>query len=197
MRPAMLLTGLAGALLLVASPAEAHSGTGLAGGFLAGFLHPLSGPDHLLAMIAVGLWGAILGRPMIFILPVVFPTMMSFGATLGMFDVPFPPVEFGIALSVIMLGAAIGLQFRAPEWLACLMVAVFGLCHGYAHGQELPSAADPAGYSTGFVICTGLLHLVGIGLGLFYDRRNGPVIVRGLGGAIGITGVVFLWQAMS
>ena len=105
-------------LMAVATPAAAHEAASLSLSFGGGFLHPLSGPDHLLAMIAVGLWGAFLGRPLIYLLPVVFPTVMALGGVLGMAGVPFPPVELGIAASVIVLGAAILCRWQAPVWLA-------------------------------------------------------------------------------
>lgn len=191
----MATTIFVGALLF-AQPAMAHSGTGLAGGFLSGFLHPLSGFDHMLAMVAVGLWGAFLGRPLIVALPVIFPTVMAFGAMLGMANVPIPPVEFGIALSVLTLGVLIAAGIRAPVWAAALIVAVFAIFHGYAHGKELPSAADPIGYSVGFVLCTGLLHVVGIGLGMLHKVRGGVVITRAMGGLIGLAGLGFLSTAI-
>jgi urease accessory protein len=178
--------------LIVSSPALAHAGTGLAGGFAAGFLHPLGGPDHMLAMISVGLWGAFLGRPLIAALPVVFPTVMAFGALLGMAGVPMPSVELGIALSVLVLGGLIAFGVRAPVWAACMLVGVFAIFHGYAHGRELPSAADPIGYSAGFVLCTGLLHVLGIGLGTITDRPTGRILARGLGGLVGMAGLGFL-----
>jgi len=182
--------------LLLAGPALAHEGTGLAGGFVAGLLHPVTGPDHLLAMVAVGLWGAFLGRPLVYVLPVVFPTVMAFGGALGMIAATLPPVEIGIALSVLLLGVAIALAFRAPVWAACVLVAVFAIFHGYAHGQELPSAADPLGYSVGFVLSTGFLHVVGIGLGLLKDRPHGALITRGMGGLIALAGVYFTGAAL-
>lgn len=179
-------------LLTIASPAFAHTGTGLAGGFASGFIHPLSGPDHLLAMVAVGLWGAFLGRPLVYLLPVVFPLVMVAGAILGMVGVPMPPVELGIAVSVLALGACIAFAFRAPIWLAALIVAVFAIFHGYAHGRELPSAADPAGYSLGFVLATGLLHVAGIAFGLIKERPTGALAMRTIGAAIAVVGVAFL-----
>lgn len=190
---------LACAAMLVgaaATPACAHSGTGLAGGFVAGVLHPLSGPDHLLAMVSVGLWGAVLGRPLLVALPVIFPAMMAGGAMLGMFGAPVPPVELGIAFSVLMLGTAIALGLRPPVWLACVMVGVFALFHGYAHGRELPSAADPIGYSAGFVLSTGLLHVAGIAIGALHETARGRMLVKGLGAAIGAAGLYFLTSAV-
>ncbi len=159
--------------MAIAGPASAHMGTGLPGGFKSGFVHPLTGFDHLLAMVSVGIWGAFLGRPLIVALPVIFPTVMVAGAALGMYNVPIPSVEIGIALSVLLLGAVIALAWKAPIWAACAIVGVFAIFHGYAHGRELPSAADPIGYAVGFVLATGLLHVSGIGVGLLNDRRGG------------------------
>ena len=184
------------AATFAAVPAVAHTGTGLAGGFQSGFLHPLSGFDHLLAMVSVGLWGAFLGRPLIVALPVIFPTVMTIGGIMGIAGVPLPPVEIGIAVSVLVLGAMIAGKVRAPVWLASLVVAVFAIFHGYAHGKELPSAADPVGYSSGFVLATGMLHVVGIGIGLVADRPGGVAVVRGLGVLIMAAGLWFLWIAL-
>ncbi|NII73022.1 urease accessory protein [Dyella sp. SG562] len=178
-------------------PAYAHTGTGLAGGFLAGFAHPLSGADHLLAMVSVGLWGAFLGRPLVHLLPVVFPAMMVGGAMLGMFGAPLPSVESGIALSVLVLGLCIALAWRAPAWAAVAVVALFALFHGYAHGRELPAAADPVGYSSGFVLATGLLHVAGIALGLLCAQPVGKLVARGMGASIGVAGLCFLLKAVS
>jgi len=181
---------------LFSNPAAAHMGTGLPGGFASGFIHPLSGLDHLLAMVSVGLWGAFLGRPLIYVLPVVFPAMMVVGAIMGMFAVPLPPVQVGIALSVLVLGGCISLSLRAPVWAASLIAAVFAVFHGYAHGKELPSAADPVSYSVGFVLATGLLHVSGIGLGLLNHRPDGLVVTRSAGALIAVLGAWFLYQAI-
>ena len=188
------------ASLLVAlhsQTAFAHSGTGLPGGIAQGFMHPFGGLDHLLAMVSVGLWGAFLGRPLIHALPVVFPVVMVVGAALGMFGVRMPPVELGIALSVLVLGGAIAVAWKAHVPIAVLVVATFALFHGYAHGRELPSAADPIGYSVGFVFATGLLHVLGIGVGVLADRPRGVRFVRTIGAGIACVGVVFLWTAVS
>jgi urease accessory protein len=191
----LLVGGAFGGLL--PNPAAAHMGTGLPGGFESGFIHPFSGLDHLLAMVSVGLWGAFLGRPLIYVLPVVFPAMMVAGAIMGMFAVPLPPVEFGIALSVLVLGGCIALSLKAPIWAASLVVAVFALFHGYAHGRELPSAADPIAYSVGFVLATGLLHVSGICLGLINQLPHGVSVTRSVGGVIAILGVWFLYRAIA
>ena len=124
-----------GVASFVTNSASAHVGTGLPGGWVSGFKHPFGGVDHLLAMVSVGLWGAFLGRPLIHILPVVFPAMMVVGAILGMFGAPLPRVEVGIALSVLVLGCCIALSLRAPVWVAALVVATFAVFHGFAHGR--------------------------------------------------------------
>lgn len=188
-------TGTALAVTMSA-PVRAHIGTGLAGGFTSGFEHPITGLDHLLAMVCVGLWGAFLGRPLIYLLPVVFPCVMVAGAVLGMFDVRLPGAEIGVALSVLVLGTCITAALRAPAWLACVIVGAFAIFHGYAHGRELPSAADPIGYSSGFVLATGLLHLAGIGLGCLNARPGGVVLTRSVGAVISIIGVGFLLRAL-
>jgi urease accessory protein len=195
LRPPLLLALAVGAMV-VPSPAAAHMGTGLPGGFASGFRHPFSGLDHLLAMVSVGLWGAFLGRPLIYLLPVIFPAVMAGGAVLAMFGVPFPPLEFGIAVSVLVLGGCIAFAVRAPVWVACVIVATFALFHGYAHGRELPSAADPVGYSAGFVLATGLLHVLGIGIGTINSRPGGLAVTRSSGGLITLVGVWFLYRAI-
>jgi urease accessory protein len=183
------------AALIFAGPA-AHPGTGLPGGFVSGFRHPFAGSDHLLAMVSVGVWGAFLGRPLVYALPVIFPTVMVGGAVIGMLGVPLHPVEIGIALSVLVLGGCIALSLKAPVWVASLIVATFAVFHGCAHGRELPSAADPIGYSDGFVLATGLLHVLGIGIGVLNYRPGGVVVIRSVGGIIGGMGVWFLYKAI-
>jgi urease accessory protein len=185
------------ALLALSTPAFAHNAKSLSLGFTGGFLHPLSGPDHLLAMISVGLWGAFLGRPLIYLLPIVFPTVMAVGGVMGMAQLPFPRVEIGIALSVIVLGGAILLRWRAPVWLAAVIVGIFGLFHGYAHGLELPSMANPVSFSLGFVLATGMLHVLGIFIGLLRDRPGGEALLRGMGAVIAAAGGWFLYAALA
>lgn len=187
--PALL--GLATSLVLPAI-AEAHILQGETGGFLHGFEHPLSGADHLLAMFCVGLWGAQMGGRSVWSLPIAFPLIMVIGGMLGIAGVPLPAVESGIALSIIVLGAAIAFVWRPPEWLAVLVIGVFAVFHGYAHGAELPTATDPADYAIGFVVATGLIHLFGIAVGLAFQRFKGGELSRALGGLIGLGGVYFL-----
>jgi urease accessory protein len=179
-------------VLTFAGAATAHESTGIAGGFISGFLHPLFGWDHVVAMVAVGLWGAFLGSPAIWILPVVFPLVMAFGGALGVLGVPIPAVETGIGASAVVLGAMVAIAARPPVWLAAVIVGVFAIFHGHAHGTELPNAANPLAYSIGFVVSTGLLHLSGIAFGLLVRWPVGKMAVRTAGGAIALAGVGFL-----
>ncbi len=182
-------------LFLLAGPALAHTegAAGFGGGFLSGFTHPIFGWDHVVAMVAVGLWGAFLGSPAIWILPVVFPVIMAFGGALGVLGFPLPAVEMGIAASSIVLGLLIALAVRAPLWIAAIIVGAFAILHGHAHGTELPDATSPIAYSLGFVIATGLLHLSGIALGLLIGRPGGALAIRTGGAAIAVAGVAFLF----
>lgn len=182
---------------VISAPVSAHIGTGLRGGLESGLEHPFTGLDHLSAMVSVGLWGAFLGRPLIYALPVIFPLMMVVGAAFGMLGAPFPSVEMGVALSVVILGLCIALAIKAPVWAACGIVGVFALFHGYSHGAELPSAADPVGYSTGFAVATGSLHLLGIGLGCLKKLPCGFLLTRGLGAIVLLAGCWFLHSALA
>ena len=179
------------AALLLATPALAHTGEGT-GGFLAGLAHPVFGPDHVVAMIAVGLWGAFLGQPAIFLLPIVFPLVMAFGGVLGILGAPLPAVETGIASSAIVLGVMVALAARPPLWIAAVLVGAFAIFHGYAHGRELPDGANAVAFSAGFVIATGLLHLTGIAFGLLTRWPAGRLAVRGAGGVIALVGLAYL-----
>lgn len=180
---------IASVFIALAEPALAHTGHRLAGGFAGGFLHPLFGLDHVVAMVAVGLWGAFLGAPAIFILPVVFPLVMAFGGVLG---IPLPGVEIGIAVSAVVLGLMVALAAKPHLAVAALLVGLFAIFHGYAHGTELPDGADAVAYSLGFVIATGVLHLCGIAFGLLTQWPQGRLAVRAAGSAIAIAGLVFL-----
>ncbi|MEE2733285.1 MAG: HupE/UreJ family protein [Pseudomonadota bacterium] len=179
------------AVSLFATPAFAHTETGVAGGLISGFLHPIYGLDHLVAMVAVGLWGAQLGKPAIWLLPITFPLVMAFGGVLGVAGFPLPAIEMGIALSALVLGIMVLFSARPPLALAALIVGFFAVFHGYAHGAELPGAANPLAYGVGFVISTGLLHLAGIGLGVLTRWPLGTQAIRGLGGMIAALGVYF------
>lgn len=174
----------------------AHTGEGAVGGFISGFLHPVFGWDHVIAMVAVGLWGAFLGMPAMWVLPVVFPLVMAFGGALGILGVPVPAVEIGIAASAIILGGSVALAARPPIWIAAIIVGIFAIFHGHAHGTELPQAANPLAYSIGFVLATGLLHLSGIAFGQLVRWPAGRVAVRTGGVIISLLGCVFLVRAL-
>lgn len=182
--------------VLLATNAQAHSAADIGGGFVSGLLHPVLGWDHVAAMVAIGLWGAFLGSPALWLLPVVFPLVMAVGGALGLAGVALPGVEIGIAASALVLGAMILLAARPPLWVAGVLVACFAIFHGHAHGTELPEAASPLAYSLGFVIATGLLHLSGISFGLLVRWPLGRMAVRTAGALIAIAGAVFLSHAI-
>ncbi len=183
-------------LFLLAAPALAHTGDGVAGGFLSGLTHPIFGWDHVLAMVAVGLWGAFLGSPAIWLLPVIFPLVMAFGGALGVLGVPVPAVEAGIAASAVVLGLLVAFASRPPLWVAGVIVGAFAIFHGHAHGTEMPQAANAFAYAIGFVTATGLLHLIGIGFGLAVRWPAGEWAVRAGGGAISMVGLAFLFSVV-
>lgn len=181
---------------LAPSGAWAHTGGSALGGFASGFLHPLGGADHVLAMLAVGMWGAQLGAPAIWVLPVAFPLVMALGGVAGILGLPLPSVEWGIALSVIVLGSAIALGRPPRLAVAALLVAFFAVFHGYAHGAELPGQAGALAYSAGFVVATGTIHLTGIALGLVTRLPNGVQVLRAGGSAIAAAGVYLAWRLL-
>ena len=183
-------------LALAMSPARAHVQAGEAAGFLSGFRHPVSGLDHVLAMVSVGLWGAQLGAPAVWLLPVVFPMVMAFGGFLGLAGVPLPGVEIAIALSAVLLGLAVAREARPPLAVAAALVGFFAIFHGHAHGTELPPGQSGILYSIGFVVATGLLHLTGIAIGLVHRWRWGRIALRVAGTLVAIAGFGFLWKAI-
>jgi urease accessory protein len=174
----------------------AHVQAGQAGGFVSGLSHPVSGLDHVLAMVAVGLWGAQLGAPAIWVLPVAFPMMMAFGGMLGLMGIPLPGVEVGIAVSAMVLGALVLGGIRLSLVAAVAVVAFFAVFHGHAHGTELQAGQNAMLYSLGFVIATGLLHAVGIGIGLIQRWNLGRTVLRGAGGLVLAGGLYFFWVAL-
>lgn len=182
-------------LVLASAPAWAHQEQGQTAGFLAGLRHPVSGLDHVLAMVSVGLWGAQLGPPAIWLLPVTFPLVMAFGGFLGLLGVPLPGEELGIALSALLLGLMVAREARPPIWVAAALVGFFGVFHGHAHGRELPAGQSALLYSIGFVVATGCLHASGIGIGLFHSWGWGRLALRIAGAAVALTGCVFVWRA--
>jgi urease accessory protein len=184
------------AILLAPEAAYAHIILGEQGGFGSGFAHPLTGPDHFLAMFAVGLWSAQMGGRSVWRLPVIFPMIMVIGGIVGMSGLPLPAIEIGIALSILALGGAIVLAWRPAEWIALILIAYFALCHGYAHGVELPLATDPADYAIGFVLATGMIHLFGIGVGTALGKPMQGRLSRALGAVIAVGGIYFLVPAL-
>lgn len=192
-----VLVALAGlAALALASPALAHEQAGTAGGLVSGLLHPVSGMDHLIAMVAVGIWGAQLGAPAIWVLPITFPLVMAVGGVLGVLRIPLPVPEVVVALSALVLGAAVAVRLRLPFAAAAVVVAVFAVFHGHAHGAELPGSANPLAYGVGFVVATGLLHLCGIGIGTLTRWPAGERLIQGLGALIAALGGHFLVQIL-
>jgi urease accessory protein len=187
------------ALLAAALPTDAvaHILKGESIGFFSGFEHPISGLDHVIAMVAVGLWGAQLGMPAIWVLPVTFPLVMACGGFLGLIGVPLPGSEIAIALSGVCLGGAVLFELRPPLWMAGILVGIFGLFHGYAHGSELPPGQNALLYSLGFVLATGLLHATGIAIGLIHRWQWGQLALRGAGAFVLCGGMFFLWGALS
>jgi urease accessory protein len=191
------LAGSALSALLWPTRALAHAQGGEAAGLFSGLRHPVSGMDHVLAMIAVGLWGAQLGPPAVWLLPVTFPMVMAFGGMLGLMGVALPGIEVGIALSALVLGLLVGAAARPNLGVAAVVVGFFAIFHGHAHGAELPAGGDALLYSIGFVIATGCLHAAGIGIGLIQRWPAGRATLRLAGGAVALAGVCFLWQAVA
>ncbi|HSM97931.1 MAG TPA: HupE/UreJ family protein [Gallionella sp.] len=177
-------------MLATSSAAFAHPGHN-ASGLAAGLLHPFSGLDHLLAMVAVGLWAAQGGDKRIWLLPATFMTMLAVGAGLAMQWQSLPLVESGIATSVLALGLLIALTLRFPVMLSVAVAALFGLLHGYAHGLELPESAAPSAYALGFLAATAALHLSGITAGIL-TRNRFAILARSLGIVIAASGAWML-----
>jgi len=184
-------------LFLRVAHLEAHVQQGQAAGFLTGLRHPVSGLDHVLAMIAVGLWGAQLGAPAVWVLPVTFPMVMAFGGFLGLVGIPVPGVEVGIAASAILLGLVVAREARPPLVVAAVLVGFFAIFHGHAHGTELPAGQSGLMYSIGFVVATGCLHGVGIAIGVVHRWPLGRVAMRLAGAAVTVAGFGFLWRVFA
>lgn len=182
----LLLAALAATL---STSLLAHTGHGTAAGLGAGFIHPFLGLDHLLAMVAVGIWAAQSGKQAAWSLPVTFVALMALGGTLGLIGLGMPLVEYGILLSVIVLGALIATASRFSKPVNFLLVGGFALFHGFAHGAEIPLAASAVLYVVGFLAGTALLHLAGVLAARGIAAFGSGVLVRYLGGAIALSGV--------
>jgi urease accessory protein len=188
MKPSFRGVVLLLATLMVPSLAHAHVGVGETSGFLQGLGHPLSGLDHICAMIAVGLWAAQMGGRSIWAVPLTFVGVMALGGFLGMMGVNLPLVETGIIISVLALGVFVAASVRLPLVASVTLVGLFAAFHGHAHGSEMPAAASGLAYATGFIVATALLHALGIGLGITIQRLARPQIVRFAGIAIALCG---------
>ena len=183
-----LVSGVAAAALLPTF-AYAHAGTGDAGGFLHGVMHPAFGLDHVCAMVAVGLWAAQMEGRAVWAVPLTFVGVMALGGMLGMSGVALPFAEQGIVLSVLMLGVLIAAAIRLPLGLSSVMVGLFALCHGHAHGVEMPGSISVMAYATGFLLSTALLHCMGILFGLGMQRLTQKRLVPVAGASIALCGV--------
>jgi urease accessory protein len=187
----------AAALIALSGAALAHSGAGVTSSFTHGFVHPIGGLDHVLAMVAVGLYAALLGGRALWLVPATFIGAMAAGGALGMTALALPHGEIGIALSVIALGLAIALRISLPVLIATALAGLFAILHGHAHGAEMPDASGLT-YAAGFMLATALLHGVGIALGLAAGRlseRGGWRAAQAAGGAMAFAGVAILLGA--
>ena len=187
-------------LLLAAmtASASAHTGHGDASGLAHGFLHPVGGPDHILAMVTVGLLAAQIGGRAIWLVPASFVALMTLGGALGAGGVALPFVELGIGLSVVVLGAAVALRPRAAAPVAMALVGFFAIFHGHAHGAEMPESAGGLAYGVGFILGTAFLHAIGVGAGLAVGRARagrGEILLRSMGALIALAGAVLLGGA--
>ncbi len=180
------------ALLSVPLLAQAHVGVGQTSGIFNGLTHPAAGFDHIAAMVAVGLWAAQLGGTAVWIVPLSFVTAMTMGGALGAAGISIPFVEPGIAASVLVLGLLIAAAVRLPLFISGVLVGLFAVFHGHAHGAEMPETVSGLAYGIGFVLATGLLHSGGIGLGLLARKRAGSHLVRLAGGITAAFGFCLL-----
>ena len=191
-RSLKLLSLAAAATAGFSTAALAHVGDHSHMSFTEGMLHPFSGLDHVLAMVAVGLWASQLGGRALWLLPLTFPAVMAVGAALGLSGVTLPWVEIGIAGSVMVLGAVVALALRPSLAISIPLIGAFALLHGYTHGIELPASASALSYGAGFIAATLVLHAVGIATGLIGGRLPVRFAARTTGGAIAVLGVVLL-----
>lgn len=193
------LLSLFAVLLMAPIAAFAHTGEGLTADFGHGFVHPLFGIDHLLAMVAVGLFAGQLGGRALGAVPVAFVGIMALGGALGAAHVPLPAVEIAIALSVVVLGGVITFRVKTPVVLAMALVGLFAVFHGHAHGAEMPEMAASLAYGLGFMLATAMLHGVGIGAGFLATRladSKGSIAIRYAGSATSVAGLALLIGAV-
>jgi urease accessory protein len=188
------LTAFAAAAILAASStiASAHVGVGDTGGFAHGFMHPIGGIDHILAMVMVGLFAAQLGGRAMWLVPAAFVGVMAIGGVVGFSGLPLPFVELGIGLSIVVLGAAVAFGLKPVVAAATGLVGFFAVFHGFAHGAEMPDSVAGLAYGAGFVVATALLHAAGLGIGLLAASSAGPrgeTMVRAAGALTAVAGV--------
>ena len=190
-----VLVAITTVLILAPAIALAHPGHADANGLIRGFIHPVTGIDHVLAMIAVGVLAAQLGGRALWLVPLSFVTVMAFAGALGMAGIRLPFAEVGIALSVVVFGLAIAFPLNLSTVATTALVGFFALFHGHVHGAEMPGAMSAIPYAAGFVAATALLHAIGVGLGLlfgFEGKRFGRRVVQAGGGAMALFGVAIL-----
>ncbi len=180
------------AALFLTNVAQAHIISAQGAGFGAGYAHPFTGIDHMLAMVAVGLWAAQLGGRARWVVPLAFMGAMVVGSGLALAGIAMPMVETGIASSVLVLGLLIAFAARLPVAVSAILVGAFAVFHGHAHGNELPQAASEALYGLGFLLATGMLHVTGLGIGTLMHHRLKPAWLQALGGGIATAGLL-MW----
>ena len=191
------IAAAAAAFLALSGAALAHTGAGTASGFAHGLVHPVGGLDHVLAMVAVGLYAALLGGRAVWLVPASFVGLMAAGGALGMAGLALPHHEIGIALSVVALGLAVALRISLPTLIAMALAGLFAIFHGHAHGAEMPDGAGPS-HAAGFMLATALLHGVGIALGLGAGALSAPGgwrAAQAAGGATALAGGAILLRA--
>jgi len=179
---------------IASGAASAHIGAHPEGGLATGLAHPFMGLDHLLAMVAVGMWAAQRGGRYLLLLPATFVATMAAGAVAGTFGLPLPQVEGMVALSVLVLGLLVALALNTRWVWPVSLVALFALFHGHAHGTEMPEFSAPWLYFAGFTIATAALHAIGVAAGVALKTR--PGILRASGAAIGLAGSWLLLAAL-
>jgi urease accessory protein len=195
MNAGKLIPAAALSVLAATAPAFAHTGVGATHGVAHGFLHPFSGVDHVLAMVAVGLFAAHLGGRALWLVPATFVAIMAASGAIGMSGLPIPYVETGIALSVLTLGLVLMTRIAPPVGVAMGLVGVFAIFHGHAHGAEMPADASGLAYALGFIAATAALHAAGIGLGAWLGKAGSQLstpLARVGGGAMALAGVGLL-----
>jgi urease accessory protein len=193
--PKTLMPAILAALILLPTAAFAHTGVGDTHGFSHGFMHPLGGLDHQIAMVMVGVFAYQLGGRALWLVPATFVLVMAASGALGMAGVPVPFVEVGIALSCVVLGAVVAFGVKAPVAVAMGLVGLFAIFHGHAHGAEAPADASGLAYAAGFMIATAALHALGIAVGFLIGRLSasyGTAVYRVAGGAASIAGLAIL-----